>query len=573
MFAEFRPLFPHLKPQLPKFLVGLAAGALYGVASGAGIPALTKTALPIIFNDEEGMKDVPAAFTNFVEAVFGSDQDAFLIGCCLFIPFIMLLRAVGGFISATAMSEVGLRSIEGFRGQIFGKLLELPMGFFGRHTTGDLLSRIFSDAGILQTTVTNIAGDLVRQPILLISAVSLLIWQALFNEGVLYALIGGLSVPLLVFPIRAIGKRLRKRSAQTQAKAGEVNGLAAEVIQNPLEVRAYNLQENFNAKFRKLIGEWLRLSLKMVRYNQFLSPTVEIVAAVGFAVSLYLGARHGMSFDDFMLTGFALYMAYEPVKKLGALHGKIEKAKAAMERMETIIGSEETLAEPAACKAPAETVGRINFQDVRFAYGEDEVLRGLSVAIEAGETVALVGESGGGKTTFANLIPRFYDVSSGSVQVDGVDVRDYAKAELRSRIALVPQMPVLFRGTIRDNILMGRPDASDAEVEEAARRAFAHDFILRQEKGYETKVSEKGSSLSGGQRQRIAIARAFLKNAPILILDEATSALDAESEARVQDALQELMKDRTTLIITHRESTLAMADRVLAFDKGIVQSR
>ncbi|MEM9081530.1 MAG: ATP-binding cassette domain-containing protein, partial [Verrucomicrobiota bacterium] len=205
-----------------------------------------------------------------------------------------------------------------------------------------------------------------------------------------------------------------------------------------------------------------------------------------------------------------------------------------------------------------------------LGFGEELVLKDVSVQVRAGETVALVGESGGGKTTFANLIPRFYEVSSGSVKLDGVDVKDYAKAELRRRVALVPQMPVLFRGTIEENILMGKPGASREEVEQAAKQAFAHDFILKQEKGYETDVSEKGSSLSGGQRQRIAIARAFLKDAPVLIMDEATSALDAQSEGKVQEAIRELAKERTTILITHRESTKEFADRVLRFEKGVV---
>jgi subfamily B ATP-binding cassette protein MsbA len=322
--------------------------------------------------------------------------------------------------------------------------------------------------------------------------------------------------------------------------------------------------------FNQLSASWRKIELKMVRYRQILGPLVEVVAAVGFSVALYLGARQNMSLEDFLGVATALFIAYEPVKKLGALHGSLEQAKAAMARVVTILEADDDLPDATAPEKPVQTRGEVVFENVRFAYGEEEVLKGVNVRVEPGETVALVGESGGGKTTFANLIPRFYDVSSGSILIDDLDVRQYEKADLRSRVALVPQMPVLFRGTILENILVGKPSATKEEVVEAARKAFAHDFILKQENGYETAVSEKGSSLSGGQRQRIAIARAFLKDAPILILDEATSALDSESEAKVQGALEQLTKGRTTLMITHRESSRSMASRVLQFTKGVV---
>ena len=371
--------------------------------------------------------------------------------------------------------------------------------------------------------------------------------------------------------VRFLGKRLKKRSKRLQGNRGELNGVASEVIQNPLEVRAYNLEGRLNEQFGGLVEEGRKVGLKMVRYRRSLGPMVEVVAAIGFAFALYLGAKNEMTLEDFLGVAMALFLAYEPVKKLGAIHGYLEEAKASMTRVEDILKAEDSLPELDNPEALPNDGGEVLFKGVHFSYGSEEILRGVNVEIASGETVALVGESGGGKTTFANLIPRFYDVSKGEIRVNGKDVRTVAKKDLRNLIAVVPQMPVLFRGTIRENILMGKPDASEEEMEAAARRAFAHDFIVRQEKGYDTEVSEKGSSLSGGQRQRIAIARAFIKNAPILILDEATSALDAESEEKVQQAITELVKGRTTLMITHRESTEQFADRVLSFDKGVVR--
>jgi subfamily B ATP-binding cassette protein MsbA len=570
MFAEFKPLFPHLKPLRGKFILGFSAAILFGVSSGAGLPLLAQTVLPLIFQDEERLAKVSPAFLNFVYAVFGREPERILFASCLFVPLIFVLRGLGGYLSAFWMNEVGMRTIETFRNEVFAKLMMLPIGFHGTRSSGDLLSRVIGDTSAMQNAVVRSGGTIIKQPIVLISVLVFLVSEALTKDGVFFALIGGISIPLLVFPIRSLGKRLKRRGALMRAKAGEMTGMVSEAIQNPLEVRAYNLQGKMSGDFNQLSASWRKIELKMVRYRQILGPLVEVVAAVGFSVALYLGARQNMSLEDFLGVATALFIAYEPVKKLGALHGSLEQAKAAMARVVTILEADDDLPDATAPEKPVQTRGEVVFENVRFAYGEEEVLKGVNVRVEPGETVALVGESGGGKTTFANLIPRFYDVSSGSILIDDLDVRQYEKADLRSRVALVPQMPVLFRGTILENILVGKPSATKEEVEEAARKAFAHDFILKQENGYETAVSEKGSSLSGGQRQRIAIARAFLKDAPILILDEATSALDSESEAKVQGALEQLTKGRTTLMITHRESSRSMASRVLQFTKGVV---
>ena len=553
--------------------MGVGAGVVYGLATGAGLPLLSKTALPMIFEREGEVADVPQWFRTANEVLFGGDIDRLVIASCLFIPFVFLVRAVGSYWSGYFMKEVGIRAIENFRCEVFGRLLKLPLRFFGEHASGELLSRVLGDTGAMQSAVTKSAGDTIKQPMVLVFAMAFLISEAMNKEGVFFALIGVVTVPLLIFPIRILGKRLKKRSLAMQEKSGEISGMTSEVIQNPLEVRAYNLEGQMGKTFDKLAAQRRNLELRLVRYRGLLSPIVEVVAAVGFAFSLYLGAQKGMGLDNFLGMLTALFLSYEPIKKLGALHGVLEQAKASMMRVKLITNSEDELLEPEKPVAIDRLKGEVTFEDVRFSYGSEEVLKGVSMRISPGETVALVGESGGGKTTFVNLIPRFFEVTSGAVKVDGHDVRTLLKHELRTQIALVPQMPVLFRGTIRENILMGRPAASEAEVEEAARMAFAHDFIEQQENGYHTLVSEKGSTLSGGQRQRIAIARAFLKDAPILIMDEATSALDAESEKKVRVALAELSKGRTTIVITHRASTLQAADRIFAFEKGVIRER
>ncbi|QTN34384.1 ATP-binding cassette domain-containing protein [Akkermansiaceae bacterium] len=312
--------------------------------------------------------------------------------------------------------------------------------------------------------------------------------------------------------------------------------------------------------------------MKVVKYRQLISPSIEVVAAAGFAAALYFGVRAGMTLEGFLALGMALYMSYEPIKKLGNIHSLFQQGKASVDRIEHILHCDDAIANPAdprPCPSPREG---ISFHGVTFAYGEHPVLHEVSLEIPAGQVVALVGPSGAGKTTFAHLVPRFYDPQQGEIRLDGIPIRDFLKHDLRDRIAVVPQGPSLFLGTLEENIRIGKTEASRAEIEAAAKKAYAHDFIMAQPEGYETQVGERGDLLSGGQRQRIAIARAFLKDAPILILDEATSALDTESEAAVQQALAELVKGRTTLIIAHRFSTIRIADRILVFKEGRIVS-
>ncbi|MEM9080691.1 MAG: ABC transporter transmembrane domain-containing protein, partial [Verrucomicrobiota bacterium] len=346
-----------MRPLWGKFVLGLLAGVIYGVASGAGLPGMTKTVLPIIFQDEEGMKEVPGWFRDGIEGMFGDDAGRLLVVCCFVIPIIFLVRSIGGYFSRYFISEIGLRTIEEFRKEIFDRLLRLPMGFYGKQSSGDLLSRMIVDTSVVQSGVTRAAGDLVMQPVLMVSAVSFLIWQAMSSEGAFFALIGGLTIPLLVLPIRALGKRLKKRSALVQETAGELSGLASEVIANPLEIRAYSQQSRMGGLFGGLVGNWRRLELKMVRYRALLSPTVEVVAAVGFAFSLYLGVQKGLTMEEFVGLAMALFMAYEPVKRLGTLYGVLEQSKAAMERTQLILGAVDGLPEPERAILPAETRG------------------------------------------------------------------------------------------------------------------------------------------------------------------------------------------------------------------------
>jgi subfamily B ATP-binding cassette protein MsbA len=563
---RFFPYYRHLQAVKWAFLAGVAAGLVYAIASGAGLPLMTKVVFPVLFN-EASAEGKP--YEVWLRSHLGDiSRTHLLFVTCLWIPLIFLIRGLSGYTNSFLIQYSGLKVVESIRTDLFTKLQTLPLSFFRKHRSGDLLARLMGDTEILRQVVTQGSSDLVKQPATLVAALSILGYLAIKDHSFFIALISLISVPICVAVIRMAGKRLAARARSLQARSGDLSAALTESLQSALEIRAYNLEERQIKNFRGRIREMLKLSLKVVKYRQAISPSVEVVAAAGFAAALFFGVRSGMTLDGFMTLGMALYMSYEPIKKLGTLHSLFRQGEAAIERLELILHESDPLTEPASpvpCRAPREA---IRFENVSFSYGEENALRDINLEIPVGRVIALVGPSGAGKSTFASLIPRFYDPQHGRITIDGTDLRSFTKHDLRSHIAVVPQTPSLFSGTIAENIRIGRLDATDEQVAEAARRAYAEDFIIAMPDGYQTEVGERGDQLSGGQRQRIAIARAFLRDAPILILDEATSALDSESEAMVQHALAELVKGRTTFIIAHRFSTITIADRILVFENG-----
>lgn len=573
---RFRPYLRYFKPLKWHFAGSVIAGLVYAAATGAGLPIAADVIFPLIFDGDGGKSGGPVEvnwFTEFLQRQFGDlKRDTIVLIACAWLPVMFFFRAVGGFFSSYLISYCGFRFVEQLRGDVFERLQNLPLGFFHQHQSGDLLARLIGDAEKLRQVSSRAAVDLIQQPAVLIGALYFLISKAIKNEGTSMVLIAVLSIPICVIPLRLISKKLGRRAKSLQANAGDLSGLIAENLQAPMEVRAYNLQDEVIRRFRERVAKIIGYSMKVVKYRQMISPSVEVVSVIGLSIAIYIGASNAMSLNSFMAIAMALYLCYEPVKKLGKLQSLFKEAEASIDRLEEISNAPDDLPNPSDPKIPAVFEGGIEFQKVSFSYGEQVVLKEVDLVVRSGECVALIGPSGGGKSTLFNLIPRFYDAMEGGVLVSGQDVRTWEKAALRDHIALVSQTSTLFTGTIRQNILLGRPGATDQEVEEAARQANAHDFILSQEDGYETEVSEKGTSLSGGQRQRVAIARAFLKDAPILLLDEATSALDNESEAKIQKALAGLVKGRTTLLIAHRLSTTKIADRIIELDQGVIIS-
>ena len=532
------------------------------------MPLMVDVVFPVLFKAASKHDQWYSAWMS--EKLGGVSAERLLLITCLWIPLIFLVRAAASYTNSYLIQYVGQRVLEDIRLDLFIKLQGLPLSFFKKNQSGDLLARLMSDTAVLRQIVANVSSDLIKQPATLLGALIYLGYKAWSDHSFFIALIAMVTVPLCVFVIRSAGKKLAKRAKILQDQGGTMTAALAESLQAPLEIRAYNLEQRQISVFRRRTNEMLKVSMKVVKYRQAISPVIELVAATGFAVALFLGVREGMSQSSFMALGTALFMSYEPIKKLGMIHSLFKQADAAIDRIDFISREPDTLPDPVSplpFTAPREA---IRFEHLSFGYGEEPVLKDLVLSIPIGQVVALVGPSGAGKSTFAHLIPRFYDPQLGGITFDGADIRKFTKKDLRDSIAVVPQMPSLFLGSIAENIRIGRENASDAEVMEAARKAHAHEFIthLVGGRGYETQVGERGDLLSGGQRQRIAIARAFLKDAPILILDEATSALDSESEAMVQQALAALVKGRTTFIIAHRFSTITIADRVLVFQNG-----
>ena len=550
MFLKrFGPYFSYLKPVRKQFALGLGFGLISAAASGAGLPFIIQYLVPLVTSDDkpEGMA---------------------LILLLLSIPLAFSLRALGGFLNAYYMAYAGMHVLERLRIMVFEKIQHLPLAFFHKNNVGDLMSRVMGDTGQLQTALVKVVNSLVKEPATLVSAIGFLIYLTISESEVAFMLIALATVPACVLPIRAIGSRILKKAKLAQNQAGELNNVLNENLSAVREVRAYNLEtreiDRFSAAARKLF----KLALKTVKYDKALSPLIELTTAFALCFSLYVAVQKDIQPEIIASILTALYMCYEPIKKLGAVSNTIRQAQASLDRLEYVLHSEDTVPETESPKALGKISGQIHFDNVTFRYAEEAALKSVNVTINAGEAIALIGPSGAGKTTFANLVPRFYDAVEGNVRIDGIDVRELDKHELRAQIALVSQESLLFSDTITNNIRLSKPDASLDEIHAAARMANAHDFIEAFEDGYDTLVGERGSRLSGGQRQRIAIARAFLKDAPIIILDEPTSALDAESEHNIQAALETLAKGRTVLIIAHRFSTIQHADRIFVFEDG-----
>jgi subfamily B ATP-binding cassette protein MsbA len=568
--GRYQLYLPYLKGSRTLLTLSLLAAIVFAAANAFGLPFLMGKVLPAVFGSEA---DRAAPLLSWPEKLGGGailylPKGHEMLFAVAFLPVVMLVRGLGEFFSTYLLNLAGLRVIEAVRRDVFGRLQQMHLGFFSRHSVGDLMARLITDANSVRLVLVDVSNDLIVQPLTLVFALGYVVWVCLSHDGGYWFLACLLVVPAAVLLVRGVALRIQRRTRQGLESASDLNSIAVENLQSAREVRAYGLQEREAQRFGQASQEGLRIQGKLVRYEKALSPLIELTAAAGIAAAIGFGASNGFTLPELLSLIVAFYFAYGPIKRLGGVTSRLSMAAPGLARLEEIILAPVEVADLADARPLARVRGDLEFAGVSFAYGAEPVLTEVTLRISAGQSVALVGPSGAGKSTFVNLVPRFFDPQQGVIRIDGQDLRSVRQDDLRANIALVSQEPVLFNESILENIRLGRPAATDAEVREAARLAGALEFIEAQPEGFQTKVGERGGRLSGGQRQRVSIARAFLKDAPVLILDEATSALDTDTERSIQQSLALLMKGRTTLIVAHRFSTIRDVSRVLVFDGG-----
>ena len=491
-----------------------------------------------------------------------------LVATMAAIVVLYLLKGVGAYISGYLMTDIGHRVVRDLRNLLFRHILGQSAAFFSTQTSGRLMSRITNDVAQVQRAVSETIGDLARESIALVAFVSIL-----FYHDARLAILCLTGAPLIVYPLVRLGQRVRRSTRRSQEALEQVTHVSAEAFIGHRIVKAFAAEGREARQFEEASANFYRTSMKVTGALSALPPLMEFIGGVAFVTALWYGSQAiqagRLTTGQFVAFITALYMMYGPAKKLSRVNADLQQAMAAGDRIFEMLDTHTEVHErPEALPLP-QFHERVEFRDVHFRYGHagDAALRGITLTVGAGETVAIVGRSGAGKTTLVNLIPRFYDVTGGHLLIDGVDVRDVTLASLRAQVSIVTQETVLFDDTIGANIAYGT-ETDPERLRAVAEAANAWEFIQRLPQGLDTPVGENGALLSGGQRQRLAIARAILRNSPVLILDEATSSLDTESEMLVQDALNRLMPDRTTLVIAHRLSTIEHADQVLVLDQG-----
>ena len=480
---------------------------------------------------------------------------------------VFIIRGVSYYGQSYLMNYVGQRVIIDIRRDVFEKLQRLSMSFYDKHKTGTIMSYVTNDVNALQSAMVENVVEMFTESVILIVSIAMM----LYLDWKLF-LVTFATFPVVLFFIDSFGKRIRKSGSRIQEAAADITSVLQEVASSPRVIKSF-VREGYEVeRFDKENMNNFRANMKYAQLSSTLTPTIEFVAAVGVSIILWYGGNSVIngSITAGSLVAFLTYAVNisNPIKRLSRVIGNIQKALAAAQRVFDVLDLPEVIKNAPDAKALPKVKGDVRFNDVSFAYNENEEVLHVSFEVKPGEMIAFVGPSGAGKSTVASLLPRFYDATNGSITIDGQDIRKVTLNSLREQVGIVPQETVLFNGSVYDNILYGRLDATREEVEAAAKAANAHDFIMQLPNGYETMLGDRGMNISGGQRQRISIARAILKNPQILILDEATSALDTESERVVQEALDRLMVGRTSFVIAHRLSTIKNADKIMVLEKG-----
>lgn len=513
------------------------------------------------------------AFAYLVEPVLkkifaGKDTGIFIL-VPVGIITLFVLRGICRFTYDTTIKLAGQKAIQDIRNDLYRSTIRKDMAFYNRNATGELMSRMTNDIGMMQEGMANVVCGLFRD---LISFMSLL--AVIFYRNWQLAILCFIVLPLTIYPAQLIGKKIKQAARRSLDVMGGIGAILQETFSGIKVIKAFGLEGRVVERFRKENLAFLNQYKKFIKYESLAMPVSEMITSLGIAAVVYLGGSQVMSgrMSASELFSFiaAMIMLFNPVKKLQGAYNVVQRSAGGAERVFQLMDEQRQIVDRSDAVELEQIRGKVEFKDVAFSYGDEPVLQQINLKVEPGQMVALVGPSGGGKSTLAALLMRLYDVTQGAILLDDHDIRKISLASLNNQIALVDQETTLFNDTVANNIRYGKSGASDSEIEAAAKAAFAHDFILQLPEGYETGIGDRGARLSGGQRQRICIARALLKNAPILILDEATSALDTESEKMVQLALDNLMVNRTTFVIAHRLSTILHADKIVVLENGCI---
>lgn len=541
----FKRLVFLAKPYYVRFIVA----ALCMVIVGATTAAQAKLVQPILD-----------------DIFMGKNYDA-LKWLPLAIMGVFFAKGAANYFQTILMNYIGLRIVANLRNRLYDQIQRQSLSFFTQHPTGLLMSRVTNDVNSMQSAASEAITSLIRDSFSIVFLVALIFytdWKLAFLAMIVF--------PATIYPISRFGRMMRKVTTSSQETMGTLSSLLQETIAGTRIVKAFCMEKYESERFAEENERLFKLNMKSVSVSALSHPVMEFLGSIGIAAVIYYGGYNVMqghstvgTFTSFLAAALLLY---EPVKRLTNINNTINQGIAGAERVFAIIDRVPEIQEkPGALELPS-IRGDIRLEHVDFAYETTPVLKDINLSIQSGEVIAFVGMSGGGKTSLVNLIPRFYDVNAGRIAIDGRDIRDVTLKSLRSQIAIVTQQTILFNDSVRNNIAYGDIERTEEDIQNAAKAANAHDFIVKLPQGYDSNIGELGTKLSGGEKQRISIARALLKNAPILILDEATSSLDTEAEIEVQEALDNLMKGRTTLVIAHRLSTIRNADRIIALVNG-----
>ena len=562
--GSYRRLYGYVKPYKARFITGLALGLAYGGVNSLFPLAIARVTSTIF----HGTAPNPMAMRSNLHALDTGPKINSIILICLAIPAIMMVRSLCSYGSTYCMQWVSNRVVSDIRNQLFSKMLRNSMDFFNKARSGFLMSLITNNTRVMQMALSTVGSDIFKQPITIVGAISVLLvmdWK--------FTLVTLILFPTCLLPLRIYGQRARKAVQNEQEGMAEMVVTMQETFAGIRVIKSFAREAHQEKEFKRSNQTQFSQMMRIIRSLEAVGPLVETIAAIGVGIALLYVYSANLSVGRFFGLISGIFILYDPIKTLSRIHLVMQRSIAATTSIFSILDSQPTVRDAPNAIALSSSQGRIDFEDVTFRYANTvtDAISNLTLHIEPGKTYALVGASGAGKSTILSLILRLYDPTSGAVKIDGRDLRSVTQKSLRERIGLVTQETFLFHDTIFSNIQFGRLNATPEEIREAARAAYAHNFIMAQPKGYETVIGDKGCLLSGGQQQRLAIARAVLKNAPILLLDEATSSLDSESEQQIQRALAELATGRTVIAIAHRLSTVLSADQIIVMDGGRIK--